>query len=108
MYKKRLLGLTLACLVLLAGCGTQGSVAGNSSETDTSGSYVESESSNVETQSESGLDQIDMTQWQYNEENDVYWQLLQDMNAVHLLIPMRDSFMYMPGVGDVMSVLRQE
>lgn len=78
MYKKRMLCVTLACAVLLAGCGTTNSVedsSKNGSETGKNSSIVENESSSAKIPVETGLDQIDMSKWQYDEENDVYWQV---------------------------------
>lgn len=62
--KKVLLCVGLSAALLLSGCG------GNSSNEKDNGENTASESSDVKTT----LDKIDMTQWQYNEENDVYWQ----------------------------------
>lgn len=63
MNAKKGLCAALSCALLLSGCGAKDS----SANADDGGSAK----SQVETQ----LDQIDMTQWQYNEENDVYWQV---------------------------------
>ncbi|MCD8356392.1 MAG: S9 family peptidase [Clostridia bacterium] len=52
--KKRILSVLVIGAVLLSGCGIS--------------------KTNEETKIETQLDKIDMTQWQYNEENDVYWQ----------------------------------
>lgn len=75
MYKKRFLCMALACTVLLAACSTTGSLDDNSSETGNGGSNVDNESRSIEMQIETKLEQIDMTRWQYNRENDVYWQV---------------------------------
>lgn len=78
MYKKRMLCVTLACAVLLAGCGNSNSIEDSSSEASSEtnkSSDATNESSSAEMQIETGLDQIDMTHWQYDEENDVYWQV---------------------------------
>lgn len=62
MESKKILCAVLSCALLLSGCGTS---SGDSNSTD---------NSSTGSQAETQLEQIDMTQWQYNEENDVYWQ----------------------------------
>lgn len=62
--KKQFVGLLMLCTVFLAGCGAD---KGNADESNT-------DQSNTDTQTETALDKIDMTKWQYNEEADVYWQ----------------------------------
>lgn len=57
MIVKKLVCAALSCALLLAGCG------------------VKDDSVSSDPPIESQLDQINMTQWQYNEENDVYWQV---------------------------------
>ena len=57
MIVKKLVCAALSCALLLAGCG------------------VKDDSVSADPPIESQLDQINMTQWQYNEENDVYWQV---------------------------------
>lgn len=58
--KKQMLFVCLLCVVSLSGCGNNG----------------EKEMDNrKEIQAETQLDKINMAQWQYNEENDVYWQV---------------------------------
>ena len=57
MIAKKLVCAALSCALLLAGCG------------------VKDDSVSSDPPIESQLDQINMTQWQYNEENDVYWQV---------------------------------
>lgn len=52
--KKQTLSLLMMCAVLATGC----SVSEN----------------NADTQDGTALSKVDMTKWQYNEENDVYWQ----------------------------------
>ena len=65
MKKKRLFYLLLACAVLLSACGgDQGTQAGTGADTE----------SDAQAETLSTLSQIDMTAWNYNEENDVYWQ----------------------------------
>lgn len=61
--KKVLLCVGVSLTLFLSGCGSSGS-----NEKDTGENT--SESSEVKT----ALDKIDMTQWQYNKDNDVYWQ----------------------------------
>lgn len=62
MISKKLLCAALSCALLLAGCGAKDE------------SVSADDSGRANTPIESQLDKIDMTQWQYNEENDVYWQ----------------------------------
>lgn len=57
--RKQLLCVLMMCAVFLSGCGTK-----NIADTPTE----------VDTQAETTLCKIDMTNWQYNEETDVYWQ----------------------------------
>ncbi len=58
---KRLFCFLILCAVLLAGCNT------SDNQKDTS-------STASETESGGSFGKIDMTKWQYNQENDVYWQ----------------------------------
>lgn len=62
-YKRIFLCVCLSGILLLTGCGGNAGNEKNSGEGNT-------ESGAVKTT----LDKIDMTRWQYNEENDVYWQ----------------------------------
>lgn len=74
MLKRQAFYLILACVLLLSACGTAGSTA--SVPDSYAGTQVEQEgkiSSVPEAISE--LAMIDMTNWSYNEENDVYWQV---------------------------------
>ena len=64
MRKKHIFSLLLACALLLSSC--------------TAGKGTVAEDPNPEKEENpaavSQLDKIDMTQWNYNAENDVYWQ----------------------------------
>ena len=53
--RKQYLCLLLMCAVLSTGCSA--------------------DKGNTNTQADAALSKIDMTKWQYNEENDVYWQV---------------------------------
>lgn len=69
MYQKKgvcvkKLCVVLICALLLTGCGLGSNGGAESAGNDSK-----------EVQVESRLDKIDMTQWQYNAENDVYWQV---------------------------------
>ena len=71
--KKRLsviLCAILAASVVFAGCGNGGTTTGTSSETS-SQSSAPSTTKEVSTT----LDKIDMTKWQYNSEDKVYYQI---------------------------------
>lgn len=61
--KRAILSMFLIGAVLLVGCSSNGGGGNNNAEL--------AENNNVETL----LDKIDMTQWQYNEDTDVYWQV---------------------------------
>lgn len=63
MKAKKILCAAMSCVLLLLGCA-----AGNADSTGTDNSSAD------EAQAATQLSQIDMTRWQYNEENDVYWQ----------------------------------
>lgn len=65
--KKHIICVLSVGAVLLSGCGSEGT--GSSDDTS-----KDIDSSVSEVQVKTNLDKIDMTQWQYNEENDVYWQ----------------------------------
>lgn len=65
-FKKIFLSVFLCSVVLLSGCSRNG---GNENDNETEN--VESSAG----QTQASLDKINMTQWQYNEETDVYWQV---------------------------------
>lgn len=75
---KKLLALALALSVLLCGCAvgsmessTESGTAEPQAEPSVEPSAVKSEAEAVV----SNLDRIDMTKWQYNADDDVYWQV---------------------------------
>ncbi len=71
---KNLLGLTLALSVLFCGCAS--GVTGSGAQTGST--KPQAETSAAEPVAEtvvSNLDRIDMTKWQYNADDDVYWQV---------------------------------
>ena len=67
---RQLLGALLITGLLLSGCGAQ-----NSTNNGNVGREEEMIREAEETVAETGLNKIDMTKWQYHEDNDVYWQV---------------------------------
>lgn len=61
--KKIPLSVLLSGAVILSGCGGSGI------------DEMNSETANSSEQTQSALDKIDMSKWQYNEDKDVYWQV---------------------------------
>lgn len=61
-WKSFILSTFLICAIVLSGCSSNGSGKNNKAES--------AENNGEETQ----LNKIDMTQWQYNKDTDVYWQ----------------------------------
>lgn len=64
--KIKIIYLFLVCALLMYGCDVDDKTADNNINSD--------ETSSTEGQIETQLDKINIAQWQYNEENDVYWQ----------------------------------
>lgn len=60
--KKHIICVLSVGAVLLSGCGSKGTESSDDTSTDI-------DSSASEVQVKTNLDKIDMTQWQYNEEN---------------------------------------
>lgn len=60
--KKKAVGMVLAGIMLLTGCGSSGIDENQKEE------LMQIESGEYQ------LDKVDMTRWQYNEDSDVYWQ----------------------------------
>lgn len=63
--------LSAGLLVLLSACGTQSADTG----TQTSDHATESTVQQQETEAVTNLDKIDMSKWQYNADDDVYYQI---------------------------------
>lgn len=77
-FKKQFLCILIMCLILLPGCSA------NENKT--------------KAQTEMQLSKIDMNRWQYNEENDVYWQV----GIVYCKMPVDETYenlgIFVPGV----------
>ena len=75
---KKLLGLALALSVLLCGCASESTASSTESGAQTGSTGQQAETSTTEPATEtvvSNLDKIDMTKWQYNADDDVFWQV---------------------------------
>ena len=75
---KKLLGLALALSVLLCGCASEGAGSGTEGDTQTGSTEAQPENAATENTSEaivSNLEKIDMTKWQYNADDNVFWQV---------------------------------
>ena len=91
---KKILCVLLSCVCILSGCGrsvTEATTEAADAET------ADMKTADTETTVITNLEQIDMTQWQYNEENDVYWQT----GLVYCENPADESYenlgIYVPG-----------
>lgn len=74
-FRKIILSVFFSGAVLLSGC-SGGSGSGNDENKEIAENTHENDSPGDKTDTgEEVLPQIDMTQWQYNEETDVYWQV---------------------------------
>ena len=67
---KRLFSAFLIAGLLFSGCGAQ-----NTANDGNTGKEEETVPKTEESVAETGLNKIDMTKWQYHEDNDVYWQV---------------------------------
>ncbi len=70
---KRVIGMMLSATLVLTGCGA----ANDNIEKEVSNTETD-ETSNVETEdnsAEATVDKIDVTKWNYNSEDNVYWQI---------------------------------
>lgn len=74
--KKVLLYVGLSGILLLSGCGGNGSGEKNSAEeaAEVGNEKEDAAEGTEDSQIKTTLDKIDMAQWQYDGENDVYWQ----------------------------------
>ena len=75
---KKLLSLALALSVLLCGCASGGADSGTENGAQTGSTETQPENETTENASEaivSNLDKIDMTKWQYNADDNVFWQV---------------------------------
>lgn len=68
---KRILGITLSASLLLTGCGT----TDNNAKRESSSEVTKGTEETTNTKANADWAQIDVTKWNYNSEDNVYWQV---------------------------------